>query len=285
MQGQNPPSALATTEAPTVVCVDANQRALETTVASLNILGFKVLGTASHGFEAVRLVTANAPDIVIGETTLAVAYDGIELAKYLLDTFNLSFVFLTVDVSDSTFRKALEVLPQGFLTKPCRDLELRNTLTLARQHNKRRPKGTRMQGRLEDVGGALQAMQLLSVLTPSGKLSFDDETAIYVHNGNVLALEHPSVASGTAQAEDVLEYIMRRGQGNFFLSTLDAPPQAKLNVAIKTLALKQIGNHQMSQPELTFEALNASLKDTIKDTINSDDMETIVIEAFKRTQS
>jgi CheY-like chemotaxis protein len=280
-----PPSTLAATDAPTVVCIDTNQRTLEATVASLNVLGFKVLGTANHGFEAVRLVTANAPDLVIGETTLVTPYDGIELASYLLSTFTLSFVFLTLDVSDSTFRRALEVLPQGFLTKPCRDLELRNTLTLARQHSKRRPRGTRMRGRLEDVGGALQAMQLLSVLTPSGKLSFDDETAIYVHNGNVLELDHPSVVNGNAQAEVVLEQIIRRQQGNFFLSTLDAPPKANLNVAIKTLALKQIGNHQAPEPALSFEALNASLKDTLKDTIDTEDMETIVIEAFKRAQS
>lgn len=261
------------------VYIDQDKQAARELTATLEALQYEVVACASNAFEAVRMITMYDPDVVLLEVTLQKRWDGIALARYLKDNFRAAIVFITADTQVATLDQALALHPQGFLNKPCRPLDVRNSLALARKYI-RVPLSTKgsLQGRLEKIGGALPALQLLTTLTTHGKLVFDDGATIVVSRGHVVDVQHPS---GQHNPKQALEHITRRQQGHFCVDTLDMPPIGSLRVAVNGLLLQhQVDTDDIDRALHDFRMLSLEAIDPHKHPAQFTESDSLIIEAL-----
>lgn len=97
----------------------------------LENMGHKVVGIACHYQELLPLLMEEEIDIVLLDINLSAEKDGVEIAKLVDIKFKLPIIFITAYTDEETFNRALEVKPAGFITKPFKDADLRNTIQLA----------------------------------------------------------------------------------------------------------------------------------------------------------
>ncbi len=97
----------------------------------LENMGHHVVGIACHYQELLPLLMEEEIDIVLLDINLNADKDGIEIAKLIDTKFELPVVFITAYTDEETFNQAIEVKPAGFITKPYKDADLRNTIRLA----------------------------------------------------------------------------------------------------------------------------------------------------------
>ncbi|MBT8508450.1 hypothetical protein AZH53_08535 [Methanomicrobiaceae archaeon CYW5] len=96
-------------------------------------LGYEVTGVADNAEEAVELAADTKPDIALMDIRLRGDIDGIDTARMLKEQFALPVIFITA-YSDLKMRsRALDLNPAGYIVKPIREVELKNTLEEARR--------------------------------------------------------------------------------------------------------------------------------------------------------
>ena len=96
-------------------------------------LGYEVTGVADNAEEAVELAADTKPDIALMDIRLRGDIDGIDTARMLEEQFALPVIFITA-YSDLKMRsRALDLNPAGYIVKPIREVELKNTLEEARR--------------------------------------------------------------------------------------------------------------------------------------------------------
>jgi len=81
-------------------------------------LGHDVIGTASNGTAAVAAATAQRPDLVLMDITLAKGTDGVAAALEIQRTLGISSIFMTAHSDAGTKHRAQAAGPLGFLVKP-----------------------------------------------------------------------------------------------------------------------------------------------------------------------
>jgi diguanylate cyclase (GGDEF)-like protein len=101
----------------------------------LEELGYSTVGTATTAEEAVALVSAQTPDLVLMDIRLAGATDGIQAAARLREAFDVPVIFLTANTDSSTVDRALNARPGGYVSKPFHARSLFATIELTmRRH-------------------------------------------------------------------------------------------------------------------------------------------------------
>ena len=96
-------------------------------------LGYEVTGVADNAEEAINLAADTKPDIALMDIRLRGDIDGIDTARMLKEQFALPVIFITA-YSDLKMRsRALDLNPAGYIVKPIREVELKNTLEEARK--------------------------------------------------------------------------------------------------------------------------------------------------------
>ena len=97
--------------------------------------GFKVVGVASSGPEALSLATAGDIDLALVDIKLAGPMDGIEVARQLGERqHRVPSIFLSGFHDPATMARAQAVEPLGFLQKPFRPSQVFNALEKALEH-------------------------------------------------------------------------------------------------------------------------------------------------------
>ena len=97
----------------------------------LTQMGYEVAGHAISGGQALALVGADRPDLVLMDIRLQGAMDGIGTAREMRERFRLPVVFLTAHAESVTFQQAKEVGPYGYILKPFEDRDLNITIEMA----------------------------------------------------------------------------------------------------------------------------------------------------------
>ena len=97
----------------------------------LQELGYEVLGIADHYEQALGMIEAEKPEIILMDIHLKGAKTGIELAKIAHQTYRIPVIFLSALADSITVEDAMETEPFGYLTKPFKEVDLRNTLAIA----------------------------------------------------------------------------------------------------------------------------------------------------------
>ncbi len=91
--------------------------------------GYRIMGTASAPAEALQMIEADRPDLVLIDIVLGTD-DGIVLAEQLNEQ-DVPFIYVTAHTDPETLSRAKESGPLGYVVKPFDDRQLRSTIELA----------------------------------------------------------------------------------------------------------------------------------------------------------
>jgi PAS domain S-box-containing protein len=97
----------------------------------LEQIGYQVVGSASSGESAVRLVNEYEPDLVLMDVKLEGAMDGVDAAASIQGKLDVPVVFLTAYADEATIQRARHEQPFGYLVKPFTDRELAGSIEIA----------------------------------------------------------------------------------------------------------------------------------------------------------
>lgn len=93
--------------------------------------GYHVGAVIASGEQAVSLIAAEKPDLVLMDIHLEGSMDGIEAAVQIRAMHQVPVIFLTAYAEDDTLHRALDSRPFGYLIKPCEGRELHATIQMA----------------------------------------------------------------------------------------------------------------------------------------------------------
>lgn len=113
-----------------LIVVDETQTALYLQQA-LDGSGYSVAGVVDSGTDAIRWAEELRPDVVLVDTQLRGAMDGIEAARRIRARLGLPVVFLTASAEDPRLRLARDTNPYSCLVRPIQERELRGALEMA----------------------------------------------------------------------------------------------------------------------------------------------------------
>lgn len=97
----------------------------------LEQIGYEVVGNATSGEAAVRLVDQHDPDLVLMDVKLEGAMDGVDAAATIQGKFRIPVIFLTAYADEATIQRARDEQPFGYLVKPFTDRELAGAVEIA----------------------------------------------------------------------------------------------------------------------------------------------------------
>lgn len=92
---------------------------------------FEVSGIAYDSLEAKDQLITNTPDAAILDVNLESGEDGIDIAGYINEKFQLPFLFLTSYSDKETLERAKKVKPSGYIVKPFNEKTLLASLEIA----------------------------------------------------------------------------------------------------------------------------------------------------------
>jgi len=97
----------------------------------LTSLGYRVIGIASSGVEAVQKAGQTRPDLVLMDIRLDGDMDGIEAAEQIRAKFNIPIIYLTAYADADTLQRAKVTEPFGYIIKPYQERDLHTTVEMA----------------------------------------------------------------------------------------------------------------------------------------------------------
>lgn len=97
----------------------------------LSRLGYRVIGIASNGEEAIRRTSEAQPHLVLMDIRLSGDMDGIEAGRLLRMQYGVPVVYLTAYSDDATLARAKLTEPAGYLLKPFEERGLRAAIEIA----------------------------------------------------------------------------------------------------------------------------------------------------------
>lgn len=95
----------------------------------LQFMGYEV-SLASSGEEAVEIARRLQPDVVLMDIKLD-SIDGVEAAQRIRRHSDVPVVFLTAYADPATVARAADVMPDGYIVKPFKELDLAAAVYLA----------------------------------------------------------------------------------------------------------------------------------------------------------
>ncbi len=98
---------------------------------SLTKIGYEVVGIANDGPQALAMVEAQIPDLILMDIKLKGKMDGIETAKNVREKYKIPIVFLTAYADEPTLERAKVTEPFGYLLKPFEESELHTVIEVA----------------------------------------------------------------------------------------------------------------------------------------------------------
>lgn len=114
-----------------VLLVEDEVLVAEDMLSDLEAEGFEVVGIAISGSEAIELVTAKEPHIVLMDINLKGAIDGIETAEKINEISESPIIYVTSNTSSQFVNRALLTKPHAFITKPYSKKDLVIAIELA----------------------------------------------------------------------------------------------------------------------------------------------------------
>jgi PAS domain S-box-containing protein len=98
---------------------------------TLKSLGYAVTGIAKSGEDALEMVKASRPDLVLMDIHLATAMDGIEAAEKIHHLCDIPVIYLTAYADKPLLDRTKITEPFGYIIKPYDERELQSTIEIA----------------------------------------------------------------------------------------------------------------------------------------------------------
>lgn len=132
-------------------------------------MGYEVVGTASSGAEAIRLVAKYLPDLVLMDIVLKGPIDGVAVAEQIGQQSRIPVIYLTAFADEATLERARITDPFGYILKPFQARELNIAIELAlyksRQANKLRDLERWLATTLRSIGDGVITADLAGNIT------------------------------------------------------------------------------------------------------------------------
>lgn len=123
-------------EAVKILIVEDEYITAKTLSNFLEASGYTVVGCAMDTDEALSYLKNKAIDCVILDINLNDEKDGVWIASFIKENYNIPFIFLTAYTDKNTISRAIEASPFGFLAKPFQKVELFSAIEIAlHKHN------------------------------------------------------------------------------------------------------------------------------------------------------
>jgi DNA-binding NarL/FixJ family response regulator len=94
-------------------------------------LGYEVIETAHTAGQALNILKAQIPDLILLDINLEDDIDGIEIADYINEKYNIPFIYLTSYADIDTLMRAKKTKPMGYIVKPFNKEQLLSTIEIA----------------------------------------------------------------------------------------------------------------------------------------------------------
>lgn len=186
-----------------------------------------IVRSASNGKEALKLIEADLPDIIISDVMMP-EMDGFEFYRRLLQssrTAEIPFIFLSAMNDPAEQLKGLRMGADEYLTKPLNAKNIIKTMNRAIE-KANRLKNSKYEidfsGNLDQVG-LNEIVQILEINDKTGELTLSDKTGkpigvIFFKNGNMF---HAS--SGTLTGKEAFYELasLKNGLFRFFIKSPD----------------------------------------------------------------
>ncbi len=91
-------------------------------------MGHTVIRVALSGYDAILFSDKYRPDLVLMDIKLKGHMDGIDTAHMIQTQHDIPVVFITGNTDEETRKKALNINPAGYLSKPLDENQLRATM-------------------------------------------------------------------------------------------------------------------------------------------------------------
>lgn len=114
-----------------VFIVEDNLLVAEGVAALLKKHGLEVAGMCASGEEAIALVAAAQPDLILMDVALAGKLDGIATAQRILTQNVIPIIYLSDHTDNATVDRAKETLPANYLSKPFQEADLLRAIDIA----------------------------------------------------------------------------------------------------------------------------------------------------------
>ncbi|GEM_PF-844102 len=88
---------------------------------------------AANGAEALEMISADMPDLVIMDILLDDQMDGIEASEIIKARYDIPVIYITASTDYSHLKRAIETEPYGYIIKPIDELELSCAVQLTLQ--------------------------------------------------------------------------------------------------------------------------------------------------------
>lgn len=99
--------------------------------AALTKMGYKVVGIAVTGNEAIALATEHKPDVILMDIHIKGNMDGIQTTEKLNQIMDIPVIFLTAYADDETVQRAIKTRSHSYLVKPYNPRELYSNIEFA----------------------------------------------------------------------------------------------------------------------------------------------------------
>src|SRR4030042_3763700 len=106
--------------------------------------GYRMIGPALNGQEAIEAAERERPDLIIMDVILDGDLDGIDTALQIQSRLDIPVVFLTASTNDENLKRAQETDPYGYLIKPVKKYDLYSAIetALTRHRMEKKIKGS-----------------------------------------------------------------------------------------------------------------------------------------------
>jgi DNA-binding LytR/AlgR family response regulator len=98
---------------------------------SLIKLGYKVVGIANNGNDAIERIIELTPDLVLMDIMIKGDLTGIDVSEKIKEKINIPIIFLTAYADEGTLSKAKITEPYGYILKPFKEIDLHSTIEMA----------------------------------------------------------------------------------------------------------------------------------------------------------
>lgn len=97
----------------------------------LEELGYLVAGTTDSSDEALGMIAALAPDLLLIDIMINGQLDGVALAEKIQQTHDIPVIFITSVRAKDTVERAMKLKPYAFILKPFEKITLQTAIELA----------------------------------------------------------------------------------------------------------------------------------------------------------
>ena len=209
--------------------------------AALTKMGYKVVGIAVTGAEAIALATEHKPDVILMDIHIKGNMDGIQTTEKLNETSDIPVIFLTAYADDETVRRALKTKSHSYLVKPYNPRELYSNIEFAIYKYRMKGRAGSHRENLElfltksSGAGLIIDMQNRIVFANSAAEILLGWTLEEMQNKNFFTLVNLSASTVDGPVDDTVKGILD-------LEAVDyLPPLARVetrNDRVRTVALK-----------------------------------------------